>query len=114
MIVDVKILARVVTVTGPRGKLVKDLKHLNVSFNRRSATAIDLYLHHGLRKDVATLRTVKSLIENMITGVTKGYKYKMRYVYAHFPINVNIEKVEGKTAVEIRYGTSTLIKGEMI
>jgi large subunit ribosomal protein L9e len=29
---------------------------------------------------------------NLIIGVTKGYKYKMRYVYAHFPINVNLEK----------------------
>jgi large subunit ribosomal protein L9e len=28
----------------------------------------------------------------LIIGVTKGYKYKMRYVYAHFPINVNLEK----------------------
>lgn len=29
--------------------------------------------------------------QNMITGVTKGYEYKMRLVYAHFPININIE-----------------------
>jgi len=100
--VDVKILARTVTVTGPRGKLTKDLKHLNVSFVRRAPTLIEIHLHHGLRKDVATLRTVKTLIENMITGVTKGYKYKMRYVYAHFPINVNIENVDSKTQVEIR------------
>jgi len=44
----------------------------------------------------------------MIIGVTKGYKYKMRYVYAHFPINVNIDK-NGETGlyeVEIRYGSS--------
>lgn len=61
-------------------------------------------IHHGSRKNVATLRTVKSIIQNLVTGVTKGYKYKMRYVYAHFPINVNIEKDdEGKFRLEIRY-----------
>jgi large subunit ribosomal protein L9e len=51
------------------------------------------------------LRTVRTLINNMVIGVTKGYRYKMRYVYAHFPINVNIEK-NGETdryEVEIRY-----------
>lgn len=54
---------------------------------------------------MATLRTVKSIIQNLITGVTKGYKYKMRYVYAHFPINVNIEKNNETNLyeLEIRY-----------
>ena len=36
----------------------------------------------------------------MITGVTKGFLYKMRLVYNHFPISVNIEK-DGEE-VEIR------------
>ena len=36
----------------------------------------------------------------MITGVTRGYRYKMRFVYAHFPINVAINK-DG-TKVEVR------------
>merc|ERR1712146_31489 len=39
-------------------------------------------------------------IENMITGVTKGFKYKMRFVYAHFPINVTVTNKD--TKVEIR------------
>ena len=49
-------------------------------------------------------RTVRTIINNLIIGVTKGYKYKMRYVYAHFPINVNIEKNKetGLFEVEIR------------
>jgi large subunit ribosomal protein L9e len=34
-------------------------------------------------------RTVGSHINNMFVGVTKGFKYKMRFCYAHFPINVS-------------------------
>jgi large subunit ribosomal protein L9e len=47
-------------------------------------------------------RTICSHIENMITGVTKGYKYKMRFCYAHFPINVAGVKEAGRDIVEIR------------
>ena len=38
----------------------------------------------------------------MITGVTKGYKYKMRFCYAHFPINVTMVNQTEKEVVEIR------------
>lgn len=86
------------------GKLTKDLSHLAVSFSLQSKKEVSIEIHHGSRKNVATLRTVKSIINNLIVGVTKGFKYKMRYVYAHFPINVNIEKNKdtGLYSVEIR------------
>ena len=63
---------------------------------------IKIYVHNGDRKHVASLRTVKSLITNLIKGVTVGYKYKMRFVYAHFPINVNIVEEKGAKVIEIR------------
>jgi large subunit ribosomal protein L9e len=44
----------------------------------------------GTRKTMAAIRTAISHINNLITGVTKGYRYKMRFVYAHFPINASI------------------------
>jgi len=87
------------------GKLTKNLGHLSVSFTHPAKNIINIELHHGNRKNVATLRTVRTIINNLIIGVTKGYKYKMRYVYAHFPINVNIDKNKetGLYEVEIRY-----------
>ena len=96
--------------TAKLGKLVKNMAHLSVGFSQPSKTIINIELHHGARKNVATLRTVKTIINNLIIGVTKGFKYKMRYVYAHFPINVNIEKnaETGLFEVDIRYVGKTL------
>merc|ERR1712078_286721 len=57
---------------------------------------VDLWF--GTRKQVATIRTICSHVENMVIGVTRGFLYKMRFVYSHFPINVSLA---GRT-VEIR------------
>ncbi|GAB1311258.1 60S ribosomal protein L9B [Madurella fahalii] len=102
--VKVSIKSRLVTVEGPRGKLTKDLSHIAVNFSALKKNVIGLEMHHGSRKNVAALRTVRTIINNLIIGVTKGFKYKMRYVYAHFPINVNVEKnaETGNWEVEIR------------
>ncbi len=32
--------------------------------------------------------TLEAHISNMITGVTKGYEYRMKAVYSHFPIQI--------------------------
>ncbi|KAK3362909.1 ribosomal protein L6, alpha-beta domain-containing protein [Lasiosphaeria hispida] len=102
--VKISIKARLVTVEGPRGKLSKDLSHVAVNFSLLGPNVVGIAIHHGNRKNVATLRTVRTLINNLIIGVTKGFKYKMRYVYAHFPINVNLDKnaETGNWEVEIR------------
>lgn len=57
-------------------------------------------LHSGRRKELASLRTIISHVLNLITGVTKGFQYKMRMVYAHFPVNINIDG-DG-TVLEVR------------
>lgn len=100
--VTVNIKARIVKVTGPRGELTKALKHIDVAFEKVNKKLIKIYVHNGDRKHVAALRTVKSLITNLIKGVTVGYKYKMRFVYAHFPINVNVIEEDGAKLIEIR------------
>ncbi|KEI39804.1 uncharacterized protein L969DRAFT_86392 [Mixia osmundae IAM 14324] len=101
--VTVIIKARAISVTGPRGKLEKHVKHIDLDMKvvkSKKGAIVKLAVWHGGRKHVACLRTVRSLIENMITGVTKGFLYKMRAVYAHFPINIIIND-DGKS-VEIR------------
>ncbi|XP_041460291.1 60S ribosomal protein L9-like isoform X2 [Lytechinus variegatus] len=98
--VEVKVKARTVTVKGPRGSLSRTFKHLKVEIRVLSKTKLQVIKWFGSRKELACVRTLCSHIENMIKGVTLGYRYKMRSVYAHFPINVNVQN-EG-TLVEIR------------
>lgn len=98
----VKITAskRRVTVTGPRGSLVRDFDHAAIEITHASAKKVRVAVWFGKRKELACIRTICSHIQNMATGVTKGFQYKMRSAYCHFPINVAI--VDGKKAVEIR------------
>lgn len=92
--------ARVVTVTGPRGTLKKAFKHVDCEITQVSKSKLRVLVWHGDRKHIACIRTVASHIKNMIKGTTKGFLYKMRFVYAHFPINVNV--TNDSTMVEIR------------
>ncbi|QSL66297.1 hypothetical protein MERGE_000675 [Pneumocystis wakefieldiae] len=98
--VKVDIKARVVIVTGPRGVLRRSFQHIDIDIRKIRANRVRLAIWHGGKKHVACLRTIRSLINNMIIGVTQGFRYRMRFVYAHFPINVSVGE-EGKL-VEIR------------
>jgi len=101
--VTVEIKSRLITVTGPRGTLKKNVRHINMDIQlveEKEKGKVTLAVWQGGRKHNACLRTIRSLINNLIIGVTKGFQYKMRAVYAHFPINVIIQ--EDGRAVEIR------------
>ncbi|CAJ0945812.1 unnamed protein product, partial [Mesorhabditis belari] len=91
---------RVVHVKGPRGALVRDFRHLHMEMERLGKNTIRVRKWFGNRKELAAIRTVCSHIQNMIKGVTKGYRYKMRSVYAHFPINIALQ--EKGRLIEIR------------
>ncbi|KAH7544347.1 hypothetical protein JRO89_XS15G0152100 [Xanthoceras sorbifolium] len=103
--VKIKINAKIIEVEGPRGKLSRNFKHLNLDFHLMTDEStgqrklkIDAWF--GTRKTSAAIRTALSHVENLITGVTRGYRYKMRFVYAHFPINAAISS--GNKSIEIR------------
>uniref|UniRef100_A0A0E0CHN4 WAT1-related protein n=1 Tax=Oryza meridionalis TaxID=40149 RepID=A0A0E0CHN4_9ORYZ len=101
--VTVHVAAKVVTVEGPRGKLTRNFKHLNLDFQLLEVEGVrklQVDAWFGTRRTMAAIRTAISHVQNLITGVTKGYRYKMRFVYAHFPINASI--TNSNTAIEIR------------
>lgn len=90
---------RSIKVTGPRGTLLRNFSHMNIEILRDGPNLIRVRKWFGLRKEIAAIRTVCSHIENLIKGVTVGFRYKMRSVYAHFPINISLQ--EKNTVVEV-------------
>ncbi|XP_054167978.1 60S ribosomal protein L9-like [Oppia nitens] len=97
--VTVSVKNRVVRVKGPRGELVRKFT-AQLDMQMIGKRRLQVQKWFGNRKELATVRTICSHIENMIVGVTKGYLYKMRTVYAHFPINVTTS--QANSVVEIR------------
>jgi large subunit ribosomal protein L9e len=74
--ITVTIKSRLITVTGPRGTLTKNVRHVDMDIRLlkgKTTDKVTLAVWQGGRKHVACLRTIKSLITNMITGVTKVY-----------------------------------------
>ncbi|KAK1441995.1 60S/50S ribosomal protein L6/L9 like protein [Babesia gibsoni] len=99
--VTVSVRSRKVTVSGKYGELTRDFGHLPIDLRlSKDKKTIVLLQWFGTKTMIATIRTVMTHINNMITGVTKKYQYKMRLVHAHFPINSNITD-DGKV-IEIR------------
>eukprot|EP01065_Artemidia_motanka_P026626 TRINITY_DN3177_c0_g1_i1.p2 TRINITY_DN3177_c0_g1~~TRINITY_DN3177_c0_g1_i1.p2 ORF type:complete len:209 (+),score=88.56 TRINITY_DN3177_c0_g1_i1:56-628(+) len=97
--VTVELAKRVVTVKGPRGELTRSFKHVNVDLkHNKEEDEITAEVWFGKQRNIAGIKTVLSHITNMMIGVTKGYKFKLRFAYAHFPVGVT---VEGKN-VEVR------------
>merc|ERR1711865_28063 len=99
--VTVSINARVVEVTGPRGNLKRDFRHVSMDLiHDVEDKSVICEVWYANKKAVACTNTVLSHITNMIIGVTKGYKYTMKFVYAHFPINAHL--ADDKTYIELR------------
>ncbi|KAG2676868.1 hypothetical protein I3843_12G073700 [Carya illinoinensis] len=102
--VKIKVKAKLIEVEGPRGKLTRNFKHLNLDFqlitDEEGKKKLKVEAWFGSRKTSAAIRTALSHVDNLITGVTKGYRYKMRFVYAHFPINASI--TNSNRSIEIR------------
>ena len=98
---EVTVKARVVTVKGKRGTLTRCFKHLCIDiYVLKESNEIKVEKWFGKKREIAAVRTICSHISNMFKGVTYGFQYKMRAVYAHFPINCAIS--EQGSLIEIR------------
>lgn len=71
--IEITIKSRLISVTGPRGTLTKNVRHVDMDIRlvKGKTTKVTLAVWQGGRKHVACLRTIRTLINNMVVGVTK-------------------------------------------
>ncbi len=80
-----------VTVKGSGGELKRNFNHNKITISKEDNNVI-ISVPFPKKKDKAMVGTIKSHISNMIYGVEHGFTYKMKIVYAHFPMTVKVQK----------------------
>ena len=99
--IKITIKTKQVTVEGKHGKLTRNFSHLPLElWLGDGGKKVCARMFFAKTKQISCLRSVCSHISNLFDGVTSKFEYKMRLVYAHFPINANI--TNGGKTVEIR------------
>ncbi|MEM3579355.1 MAG: 50S ribosomal protein L6 [Candidatus Bathyarchaeia archaeon] len=93
--VEITLEGRKVTVKGAKGTLTRDFSLAPISIELDGKTIL-VRAEWPRKKESALVGTVYSHIQNMITGVRKGFTYKLKIVFSHFPISV---KVKDKTVL---------------
>ena len=92
--VNEEINGYVVKVTGPKGELVRDFSHAREVLLRKEDNKVIVETYFANRKRKALVGTIAAHIENMIKGVTKGFRCKLKIIYSHFPVTVEVDEKE--------------------
>jgi large subunit ribosomal protein L6 len=79
-----------IKVKGPHGEISRKLHDPRITVEKHGNK---VQIHSDLQraKVKALIGTYGAHLRNMIVGVTSGFEYKMKIVYAHFPIKAAVK-----------------------
>lgn len=95
--VTMEIKNKIITCKGALGELKKSFKKYNVQLipmydQNKRLTKVGIRVWFANKKDKSCINSTKKHLENMITGVTKGFVTVMKYGFRFFPMTANINK----------------------
>jgi len=121
--VNVEIEGDEVKVSGPNGAMTRVLKHPRIRIDLAEGEVI-VSSELPRTREKALAGTFSSHIKNMIHGALRNYEYRLKIVYSHFPMKVNvrgdrfvIENFMGERAprhADIRPGVKVSVKGSEV
>lgn len=89
--VDFTLDGKKLSFKGTKGSLTRDFFYAPIGIEGDGRN-IRVWAKWPRKKEAALVGTIYSHINNMITGVTKGYSYKLKIVFSHFPISVKTQE----------------------
>lgn len=88
--VNVEVDGLKVRIRGPMGEVFRDFSHAKRVRLMVEGDKITVFTYFASRRTKALVYTIGSHVRNMIDGVTKGFRYKLKIVFAHFPMSVKV------------------------
>ncbi len=117
--VTVEISGRDVTAKGPKGSVTKRFSAV-VKLEKKDNELVV----QGSEKEKAYVGTVESIINSMFIGVTEGFQKKLKVLYSHFPVTLEVkgDKILINNFIGEKYprkarimgGTKVEVKGQSV
>lgn len=85
--VAVTIDGSTITAKGPKGEVTRQLCYPMIDITKEDSRLI-VNSRLDRKQHRAMVGTLAAHIGNMIAGVSRGFEYKMKVVYSHFPIQL--------------------------
>ena len=109
--VELTLEGKKVTVKGAKGTLTRDFSYAPISMELQGKS-LRIWANWPRKKESALVGTVYAHINHMITGVRKGFTYKLKIVFAHFPISVKVQ--DGMVLIENFTGETNPRKAKIV
>jgi large subunit ribosomal protein L6 len=79
-----------VAVTGTKGTVTRDFAHTKLNLDYQENT-LRIWVENPRKKQAALVNTITSHVKNMIKGAADGFTYKLKIVFIHFPMTINVK-----------------------
>lgn len=89
--VTASLQGRSLFVKGPNGNATKVFQRIPVEVEVKG-NQVTIRPFTDKKKDRISANTFLSIVKGLVHGVTKGYEYKMKVVFAHFPVTVKVKE----------------------
>jgi large subunit ribosomal protein L6 len=90
--VSAKVDGKKILIKGPKGQVERDFAHASSVEIQKSKDGLTVRPLSDRKRARSLIMTIRTQINNMILGVTKGYTYKLKMAHSHFPITVKVDK----------------------